>query len=115
MDPARFVSLDETGTTPNTTRPYELAIDDCRSCDHRSGRAHLQRLGGPSFFVQPALEAMCRPSCEPGGRAPDARGGCGPRPDLRQGPARRLRLLRAPEDLIDRFMVGLRKAGLVFS
>src|SRR5918994_4927681 len=44
-----------------------LAIDDYRRGDYRSTRANLDRLGGPFFFVQPALVAMCQ--AELGNRA----------------------------------------------
>ena len=37
-----------------------LAIDDYRRGEYRSGLADLERLGGPFFFVKPALVAMCQ-------------------------------------------------------
>ena len=37
-----------------------LGIDDYRGGDYRSALANLNRLGGPFFFIQPALVAMCQ-------------------------------------------------------
>jgi TolB-like protein/Tfp pilus assembly protein PilF len=90
-----------------------LAIDDYRSGDYRSGLAHLQRLGGTFFFVQPALEAMCQAQL---GNQEEARQALDRAialdPTFAKDPRSAYRLHHVPESLIDQFMDGLRKAGL---
>jgi tetratricopeptide (TPR) repeat protein len=90
-----------------------LAIDDYRRGDYRSGLAELDRLGGTFFFVSPALVAMCQAQL---GKQEEARKALQEAlaldPTFAQDPAGAFRLHRAPEDLIDKFMDGLRKAGL---
>ena len=90
-----------------------LAIDSYRSGDYKSALAHLQRLGGPFFFVEPALEAMCQAELGNKDAARQALEEAVARdPTFAKDPRGAFRLHRTPEDLIDRFMVGLRKAGL---
>jgi Flp pilus assembly protein TadD len=90
-----------------------LGIDDYRRGDYRSALANLDRLGGPFFFIQPALVAMCQAQL---GNREGARKALQEAvavdPTFAKDPRGAWRLHRAPEDLIDRFMIGLRKAGL---
>ena len=74
---------------------------------------NLRRLGGPFFFVQPALEAMCQAELGNEAAARQALADAVARdPTFAEDPRGAFRLHRAPEDLIDRLMAGLRKAGL---
>jgi len=90
-----------------------LAIDDYRRGDYRSGLADLSRLGGTFFFVGPALVAMCQAQL---GNQEEARAALQEAlaldPTFAEDPRGAFRLHRAPEDLIDKFMDGLRRAGL---
>jgi len=90
-----------------------LAIDDYRRGDYRSGLADLERLGGPFFFIRPALVAMCQAQL---GNQEEARAALQEAlaldPTFAEDPRGAFRLHRAPEDLIDQFMDGLRRAGL---
>jgi tetratricopeptide (TPR) repeat protein len=90
-----------------------LAFDDYRRGAYRSGLANLRRLGGPFFFMQPAIEAMCQSQL----RNREAARAALDRaialdPTFAKDPRGAFRLHHFPEDLIDRFMDGLRKAGL---
>jgi tetratricopeptide (TPR) repeat protein len=90
-----------------------LAMDHYRRGDYRSGLAELKRLGGTFFFVGPALVAMCQAQL---GHQEEARAALQEamalNPTFAQDPRGAFRLHRVPEDLIDRFMDGLRRAGL---
>ena len=90
-----------------------LAIDDYRRGDYRSGLADLERLGGTFFFVSPALVAMCQAQLGNRGAAAEAlQEALALDPTFAKDPRGAFRLHRTPEDLIDQFMDGLRKAGL---
>jgi tetratricopeptide (TPR) repeat protein len=91
-----------------------LAIDDYRRGEYRSALANLERLGGTFFFVGPALVAMCQAQLDNHEEARKALNQAfALDPTFARDPRGAFRLHRVPEDLIDQFMIGLRKAGLV--
>jgi tetratricopeptide (TPR) repeat protein len=92
---------------------FFVAIDDYRRGDYRSALVNLRRLGGSFFFLQPAIEAMCVAQLGDKGKARKALDrALAADPTVAKDPRGAFRLHHFPEDLIDRFMDGLRKAGL---
>lgn len=90
-----------------------LAMDNYRRGDYQSGLAELKRLGGTFFFVGPALIAMCEAQLGHQAEAHAAlQEAIALDPTFAQDPRGAFRLHRAPEDLIDQFIDGLRRAGL---
>jgi TolB-like protein len=90
-----------------------LAIGDYRRGDYREALANVARVGGTFFFVSPALVAMCQAQLgnqEAARRALEEAVALDP--TFAKDPRGAFRLHRAPEDLIEEFMAGLRKAGL---
>ena len=90
-----------------------LAFDDYRRGDCAAALADLARMGGTFFFISPALVAMCQ--AELGNREAARQAlqeALALDPTFARDPRGAFRLHRVPEDLIDRFMDGLRKAGL---
>lgn len=90
-----------------------LAIDDYRRGDYQEALANVARVGGTFFFVSPALVAMCQAQLgnqEAARRALE--GALALDPTFAEDPRGAFRLHRVPEDLIDQFIAGLRKAGL---
>jgi TolB-like protein len=90
-----------------------LAFDEYRRDDCGEALADLTRMGGTFFFISPALEAMCQ--AELGNQEAARRALAEAQaldPTFAKDPRGAFRLHRVPEDLIDRFMDGLRKAGL---
>jgi tetratricopeptide (TPR) repeat protein len=90
-----------------------LAIDDYRRADYRAALADLERLAGPFFFLRPALQAMCEAGLGNPERARRAlQEARALDPSFARDPRAAFRLHRTPEDLIERFIDGLRAAGL---
>jgi tetratricopeptide (TPR) repeat protein len=90
-----------------------LAIDDYRRGDYRQALADVARVGGTFFFVSPALVAMCQAQLGNPEAAREALDrAIALDPTFAKDPRGAFRLHRVPEDLIDQFMAGLRKAGL---
>jgi TolB-like protein/Tfp pilus assembly protein PilF len=90
-----------------------LAIDDYRHGDCRQALADVARVGGTFFFVSPALVAMCQAQLGNQKEAREAlKEALALDPTFAQDPRGAFRLHRVPEDMIDRFMTGLAKAGL---
>jgi TolB-like protein len=90
-----------------------LAFDDYRRGDCRAALADLARMGGTFFFISPALVAMCQ--AELGNYAAAQRAlkeASALDPNFAKDPGGAFRLHLVPESLIDRFVEGLRKAGL---
>jgi adenylate cyclase len=89
-----------------------LAIDDYRRGDCRQALADVVRVGAPFFFLGPALVAMCQ--AELGNQEAAARAlqeTLAANPTFAKDPRGIFRMFGLPEDLIDRFMIDLRKAG----
>jgi tetratricopeptide (TPR) repeat protein len=90
-----------------------LGMDDYRRGDYRSALANLGRLGGPFFFIQPALVAMCQVELGHEKEARQALEEAFARdPTFAKDPRGAFRLHHVPESLIEQFMVSLRKARL---
>ncbi|HSA80984.1 MAG TPA: hypothetical protein VLE23_09180 [Geminicoccaceae bacterium] len=90
-----------------------LAFDDYRHGDCGNALAGVARIGGTFFFLSPALVAMCQADLGDQEAARQALEEAVARdPTFAEDPRGAFRLHRTPEDLIDRFMDGLRKAGL---
>ena len=90
-----------------------LAIDDYRRGDYRQALADVVRVGGPFFFLSPVLVAVCQ--AELGNQEAAARAlqeTLAADPTFATDPRGAFRLHRFPEDLIEQFIAGLRKAGL---
>jgi TolB-like protein len=90
-----------------------LTFDGYRRGDYQAGLADLNRLGDRFFFLSPALMAMFQAQL---GHPEKARAALAQaiarNPTLATDPRGTFRLHRTPEDLIDQFVDGLRKAGL---
>jgi TolB-like protein/Tfp pilus assembly protein PilF len=89
-----------------------LALDDYRRGDCAATLADVAHIGATFFFVGPALVAMCQ--AELGNQEAARRAleeALALDPTFARDPRGAYRMHHVPEDLIDHFMDGLRKAG----
>jgi len=90
-----------------------LAFDDYRRSDYRTALADMAKAGKLGFFAGPAIVAMAQAQL---GKQAEARAALQEAvaldPTFATDPRGAYRLHHMPEDLIERFIDGLRKAGL---